>query len=226
VNGVGVAGYSHSSHFVWHTVDLRSMLPPGWQQQALDVVRRCAKRNLITPTSVTSRERYRSSSIPTSIVDGTVVHRELPWLAKIYLDVARETAQKLCAEPVTTAHDIRAGLNLHIQRGRSERYECHVDSSPLTGLLYVTDHPRGTGGELVVANRGDVGTVEDVDADATHIYPVSGHLLVFDARRHSHYVAPLHDPGAIRVVAPMTFFTPSCPESARPADLDGHLGLV
>ena len=30
------------------------------------------------------------------------------------------------------------------------RFECHVDSNPLTGLLFCTDHQAG--GELVIAN--------------------------------------------------------------------------
>ena len=31
------------------------------------------------------------------------------------------------------------------------RYECHVDSNPIEGLLYLTEHPEGNRGELVVS---------------------------------------------------------------------------
>jgi len=67
--------------------------------------------------------------------------------------------------------------------------------------------------------------VGEVDQNASRIYPNSGHLIFFDARKHSHYVAPLVSLDAMRVVVAMNFYTPSCPESARPADLDAHLGL-
>jgi 2OG-Fe(II) oxygenase superfamily len=103
------------------------------------------------------------------------------------------------------------------------RYECHVDSNPLEGLLYVTDHPPGTGGELVVSNRGDVPTAEEVDRDATLIYPVAGHLVFFNGSCHSHYVRPLIAEDGVRVVAAMNYYTPSLPESARPPDLNRHL---
>jgi hypothetical protein len=67
-----------------------------------------------------------------------------------------------------------------------------------------------------------VGT-DEVDRDAATIYPVSGHLVFFDARVHSHYVRPLRDASAIRVVAAMNFYTPSCSEADRPSDLNMHL---
>ena len=41
------------------------------------------------------------------------------------------------------AHDDRYGVVLNVQRGTEMRFECHVDSNPLTGLLFCTDHPDG-----------------------------------------------------------------------------------
>ena len=105
------------------------------------------------------------------------------------------------------------------------RYETHVDSNPLEGLLYVTSHPEGAGGELVVGNVLNARGVEAVDVDCTRIFPVAGQLLFFDARKHSHYVGRLLDEAAVRVVVAMNFYTSTCPESARPKDLDRHLGI-
>ncbi|SDC50804.1 2OG-Fe(II) oxygenase [Streptomyces prasinopilosus] len=176
--------------------------------------------------SVTSRERVGVTAIPVGFVDGTTIAGELPWLREMYYGPFRAVAQLACAEPVFAARDAHIGLNMHIQRGSAERYECHVDSSPLSALLYVTDHPAGSGGELVVSNRGDVRGREEVDADATRVHPVAGQLVVFDARHRTHYVAPLTDPDGVRIVVVMPYYTPSCPESARPTDLDHHLGLA
>ena len=38
------------------------------------------------------------------------------------------------------AADDRYGVVLNVQRGTKMRFECHVDSNPLTGLLFCTDH--------------------------------------------------------------------------------------
>ena len=62
---------------------------------------------------------------------------------------ARESS---CPEQVDTALDERYGVVLNVQFGTRMRFECHVDSNPLTGLLLPVDHPLG-GGELVFAHN-------------------------------------------------------------------------
>ena len=69
----------------------------------------------------------------------------------LFLDLAQEVVS---VERVTTARDARYGVVLNVQRGPDMRFECHVDSNPLTGLLFCTDHPAG-GGELVFAHDRD-----------------------------------------------------------------------
>jgi 2OG-Fe(II) oxygenase superfamily len=103
------------------------------------------------------------------------------------------------------------------------RYECHVDSNPIEGLLYVTDHPKSSGGELAVATKVNAASVADVEADCSVIYPTYGNLVFFDARRFAHYVRPLVSDDARRVVVAMNYYTPSCPESNRPKSLSAHL---
>jgi len=102
------------------------------------------------------------------------------------------------------------------------RFECHVDSNPLTGLLFCTDHRAG-GGELVFAHDPAATDVEAVDRDCTVIRPHAGHLIFFDGRRHPHYARPLADESDMQVVAVMNFYTESCPESTRPRELNRHL---
>ena len=41
-----------------------------------------------------------------------------------------------------SARDKRYGIVLNVQRGTTMRFECHVDSNPLTGLLFYTDHQK------------------------------------------------------------------------------------
>jgi hypothetical protein len=209
--------------FLWHCFDLRPELPDQWQADALEVAKRCSAERTLVPTSVTSREASGDLQIPVLTVGGEKLRREIPWIYELYRTRLRELAQALVDDEVYVAEDVRYGINLNVQRGRSMRYECHVDSNPIQGMLYFTDHPQGTGGELVVSNRGDVRGKDAVDDDAARIYPVAGHLLLFDAREHTHYVEGVENAAGWRVAAAMNFYTASAPESQRPRDLNRHL---
>jgi hypothetical protein len=110
---------------------------------------------------------------------------------------------------------------LNVQRGTRMRFECHVDSNPLTGLLFCTGHQAG--GELVVGHDTAAQCLADVERDCSVIRPQPGHLIFFDARRYPHYARPLTGEFETRIVAVMNFYTESCPESSRPRELNRHL---
>jgi len=103
------------------------------------------------------------------------------------------------------------------------RFECHVDSNPLTGLLFCTDHLPGAGGELVFGHDPSAADVGAIEQDCSVIRPHAGHLIFFDGRRHPHYARPLTSESEVRIAAVMNFYTESCPESTRPAELNHHL---
>jgi hypothetical protein len=175
------------------------------------------------PNAITSREEDKLTPMAICEVDGNDVRRELPWLYDLYRGVFRDLAERSRKEEVFPAESDRYGVILNILRGSATRYICHVDSNPLAGLLYVTDHPPEAGGELVVANNRSAQSTADVDRDCSVIYPASGHLLFFDGRFNPHYVRPLRNGSEIRIVVAMNFYTQSCPESARPQELDGGI---
>jgi hypothetical protein len=93
----------------------------------------------------------------------------------------------------------------------------------MQGLLYLTTCTEETGGALVVARDTTARDTTEVDADAMRIYPSAGQLYFFDARRHAHYVEPLRRDDALRAVLTMNYYSPSCPETLRPAGLDEQL---
>lgn len=208
--------------FSWRSYDLRSVLPTDWQDQILATAANAAPKTL-RPRSVTSREGDPHLKIATLTVNGHIVRQRLPWLYDLYKGLFRDLGQFSVSEPLFTAENDVYGAVLNMQRGTEMRYESHVDSNPLEGLLYVTDHPKGSGGELVVANNPSANSVDEVEADCSIVYPAAGNLIFFDARRFPHYVRPLVQPQSVRVVVAMNFYTPSCSEAARPADLDKHL---
>lgn len=208
--------------FRWTTFDLTSQLPGNWQQEiaaaAMDADFRDFPR-----TPILSRESPDIRYIPRGRVHAVDVQRNLPWLQEFYRSYFLELAQATCAEPVRPALDGRYGIVLNVQRGTGMRFECHVDSNPLTGLLFCTDHPVGAGGELVFAHDPAAANVDAVERDCSVIRPHAGHLIFFDGRRYPHYARPLANESDMRIVAVMNFYTESWPESTRPAELNHHL---
>jgi hypothetical protein len=202
--------------------DLTSYLPEEWQQQISAVAKEADIREFPC-TPILSRESPEVLSILRGRVYGSDVRQSLPWLYGLYRSLFCELAQATYAEPVMPALDDRYGIVLNVQRGADMRFECHVDSNPLTGLLFCTDHPQGSGGELVFAHDQAAADVGAVERDCTVIRPHAGHLIIFDGRQYPHYARPLASESDLRIVAVMNFYTESCPESTRPPELNRHL---
>jgi hypothetical protein len=208
------------SRFRWTSFDLNDSLPPGWQQEILAVAADADFREF-PRTPVLSREAADVLRIARGRVHADQVRARLPWLYKCYHDSFLDLAGEACAEHVTIARDDRYRVVLNVQRGTSMRFECHIDSNPLTALLFCTDHLAG--GELVFANNVTAEGIADVEREPSVVRPHAGHLIFFDARRHAHYARPLTAASDTRVVAVMNFYTESSPESARPRELNKHI---
>jgi hypothetical protein len=172
-------------------------------------------------TPVLSREAADVRYITRGRVHAHQVQHRLPWLYQSYRGTFLELAGEACKEKVSPARDDRYGVVLNVQRGTRMRFECHIDSNPLTGLLFCTDHVNG--GELVFAHDAAAASIADVERDCSVVRPSPGHLIFFDARRYPHYVRPLTHASDMRVVAVMNYYTESCPESSRPPVLNTHL---
>ncbi len=126
--------------FRWTTFDLTGQLPGDWQQEITAVAAGADFRDF-PRTPILSRESADVQHIPRGRVHASDLRRTLPWLYKLYRDAFFDLAREVSAEPVTAALDDRYGIVLNVQRGTTMRFECHVDSNPLTGLLFCTDHP-------------------------------------------------------------------------------------
>lgn len=208
------------SRFRWTTFDVTDILPPTWQREVGSVARDADFRDFPrTPTL--SREAAEIPHISRGRVHADQVRDRLPWLYRAYRSEFLELAGQVCAEPVQAASDERYGIVLNVQQGTSMRFECHVDSNPLTGLLFCTDHLAG--GELVVAHDASAVDIATVERQCSVIRPFAGHLIYFDGRSHPHYARPLTTAFGTRVVAVMNFYTESFPESTRPSELNRHL---
>lgn len=220
---INVENMKKGGLFTYFELDVGARLPTSWKRDIISVARAHANYRTIVPTSVTSRESRTDIEIPVATVGGRKVKAELPWLYDLYRGIFREIGQECVDEPLAIAQDDRYAVNLNVQTGNTMRYECHVDSNPLEGLLYATSHLPGAGGELVVSNEPDELGPQRIKQDSTVIYPESGKLMFFDARSNPHYVSALKNKDDIRVVVAMNYYTPSCSEAMRPKDLNLHL---
>lgn len=208
--------------FQWTTFDVSGVLPPRWRQDATAVATEAEFRDF-PRTPVLSREGADVQHIARGRVHADQVRRRLPWLHRLYRSGFLELAQRVNRDQVMAAQDERYGAVLNVQRGTAMRFECHVDSNPLTGLLFCSDHYTGAGGELVFAHDAAATSVADVDQSCSVLRPQPGHLVFFDGRHHPHYARPLTAASDVRIVAVMNYYTSSFPESTRPRELNRHL---
>ena len=207
--------------FSWSPFDVTSKLPRDWQEDVSSVAAEADFRQF-PRTPVLSREAPDVTHIMRGRVHADTVQQRLPWLYKLYRHDFLTLAAQAHAEPIEPALDDRYGVVLNVQQGTKMRFECHVDSNPLTGLLFLTDHP-ASGGELVVGHdQAAVGT-EAVERSCTVIRPEAGQLIFFDGKTYPHYARALRSDSDVRVIAVMNFYTESCPESTRPRELNRHL---
>ena len=209
-------------HFSWKTFDVTSQLPASWRKDISATIADADIREF-PRTPILSREAADVPNVPRGRVHAGQVRQNLPWLYDFYQGLFLELAGTTCDEPVLPANDDRYGVVLNVQRGTRMRFECHVDSNPMTGILFCTDHPAGAGGELVVANDKTATGITAIDRDCSVIRPHAGQLIFFDGSEHPHYARPLSSGSDMRVVAVMNFYTKSRPESTRPPELNRHL---
>jgi len=207
--------------FHWTTFDLNDwLLPPGWQQDVFATAGTADIREF-PRTPVISRESPDVRQIARGRVHADQVRDHLPWLYKAYRNEILELANEITKDHVSAAQDDRYGIVLNVQRGTKMRFECHVDSNPLTGLLFCTDH--ATGGQLIVAHDTTAEGLGEIDRSCSVIRPHAGHLIFFDARQYPHYARLLTGESETRIVAVMNFYTESFPESSRPKELNQHM---
>jgi 2OG-Fe(II) oxygenase superfamily len=208
--------------FGWTTFDVTWILPDGWQQ---DAVRATAKAEVrpFGRTPVISREAEDVQQVVRGRVHADQLASEMPWLPGLYREAFRELGGQASGRKVYAAADKRYGAVLNMQRGPRMRFECHVDSNPVTGLLFCTDHDLGAGGELVFGHDKTARSLAEIERSCSTLRPQAGHLIFFDGRHRPHYVRPLKAEHDVRIVAVMNYYTDECPESTRPPELNRHL---
>lgn len=219
-NGItALARESISGHLPIFRFDLRPLLPLDWAKQICDFIESYGEPGYLDGTSVTSRQDEFDMIGDGSVIIGVgnVISLEIPWLFELYRTTILELANDLGTGRYKASDDLRSAININVLPAGAQ-YEWHVDSNPLTALLFVTEHPPGTGGELVFRPDPLVRSTEDWELTIT---PRTGDLLLFDARESAHTVLPVREPRR-RISVPMNYYLTEI-ACARPVDLDRYL---
>ncbi len=197
--------------------DVRDLLPPDWQDQISSCSTRASKWQLLDGASVTSREaEFRDAAPPrVGVVTGDVIATELPWLDALYREQFLKLVNTVGEGSYEVSADVRAGVNINTTP-TGARYEWHVDSNPITGLLFATSHAPEDGGQLIF--RPDP-VARPSESWELQVSPSAGTLLVFDARQAAHVVTQVRT--GLRLSVPMNYYFVG--RQDRPEDLDGYL---
>lgn len=187
------------------------LLPDDWVQQVAKVANDQSIRTVLDGRSVTSREPSDIEPIEVYVVTGETIKNKLPWLYDLYRGELLKFASQIKNTKVVSSQDLQSGININLLRGKGSRYEWHVDSNPVTGLLFVTTHEVGDGGELIFK----------VQDEKVTVHPKSGTFIVFDAREIPHTVTPLIN-SFQRISIPMNYYF-SQVDQERPEDLTSYL---
>jgi hypothetical protein len=187
-------------------------LPFDWDRQVHALAASAMVETVLDGSSVTSRELSSSEPVKVGVVVGQRIQQELGWLLRLYMNEFKAFAESLVPAPLIVSDDIDSAININVVKGAGSRYERHVDSNPVTGLLYPSTLSSDCGGGLVF---------EHSDGGIDRIQPRKGLLIVFDATETTHYVEPLLK-DTIRLSIPMNYYFKH-QGVVRPTDLDHYL---
>src|SRR5205085_12683454 len=89
------------------------------------------------------------SPLEVCVVTGETIFEHIRWLHKLYDEDLAEFASQFAKRTVVAADDLPSSVNINLLRGLNARYEKHVDTNPVTGILFVTTLLPTDGGELI-----------------------------------------------------------------------------
>jgi hypothetical protein len=188
------------------------LLPADWEQSVRRAIDAFGAWTYLSGDSVVSREDKLDRELPVLVVTGEVIRQQLPWLRQLYVGHLCSFAANWFGQRLFIAKDERSSININCLRGVGARYEAHVDSNTVTGVLFVTTHLNDAGGSLVFRGANDV---------VASLSPSRGVFAAFDAREITHYVEPLLV-NVDRISIPMNYYDDPVNQE-RPPGLDEYL---
>ena len=185
-------------------------MPKDWDIQVLNLAKTRSIDTILDGDSPTSLEKS-GTKIPISVVMGEVISTELPWLYKVYENEMLEFSSRAFGTALFKCNGVDDSININLVRGVSGRYEWHLDTNPVTGLLFAETLDSDEGGALVFRKF----------EEEYRIQPKRGMFYCFDARDIPHAVEPLKV-ARTRTSIPMNYYLTE-DNSGRTDELNEYL---
>lgn len=173
-----------------------------WRQKAMDLTGSANRRD--TDDGIV--RHY-------SVLDGNRVQREFPSLFGAYAGW-QAMLRAVLGEAVEISIYDRSGVNVRVYHGAGAEHGWHLDTQPITALLYLTTH----------ADEGatEVHPADNPEGPVTALLPVAGSMLLMQGRRCLHRAAPISGKEP-RIAVPLNYYTET--DFVRDASLDvAHYG--
>lgn len=183
---------------ILHISDVSQLenMPSDWVQRILQTVMIHAYQRQFDDNAPTAREKLSPGEVIKSwVVDGEQLSQTDEWLLEIYANEICALASKLTERQVEPGRERLSNVNINLMRGKGSRFEKHVDTNHLTGLLFVSTLSEHQGGALCL----------EVGDELIAIHPEVGKIVFVDARNIPHYVSPLQTEED-RIVIVMNFY--------------------
>ena len=130
---------------------------------------------------MTSRESPFSGEIRSRVVDGNKIRKGLSWLYAFYETALVRIASAAWGRELVASPSSIDAININLIEGPGARYERHVDTNHVTGILFPQSLNPTDGGALVL----------DTTTSPVRILSERSALILFDGRELPHYVSPL-----------------------------------
>ncbi len=192
------------------STDFSSLLPRNWADEVNDLVHTQAHSTVLNGDSETSREAP-GALIPVRVVGGEKVAESLPWLVKLYETEFLEFSSQRTGKKLFRCNNVDDAININCITGNDARYEWHIDTNPVTGILYVETLCENSGGGLVFRKNEEL----------FRFQPIRGWFCCFEGQNVEHAVEPLR--GQIcRTSIPMNYYI-DADNTGRSASLNRYL---
>lgn len=182
------------SHFYKFDLKGSGLLPQNWSSDILALSLAASELIILDGKHPTSMDT-RGDVLQSFVVPGRKIKKDSFWLFLLYNDFFRKLVSVCYGEQYVIGNDLDSSLSVSSIRGIGARYELHVDSNPVTCLLFVSDLKHEDGGQICL-HLPD--RIEVVEARA-------GTLLIFKGSEIPHEVLPLKG-DFIRLSVPMNFY--------------------
>lgn len=200
----------HPSPLKINLVDLGILSPQDLTHIMKTAQKFCKRVTLDSPTPDSTLESP-DDSLTYSIASGELISKKLPEVYRLYEETLPELVRSHVGLSIVPSKYPRTAVTLNLL-SEGERYELHVDSNSVTGLLYINTLLENEGGALRLYYPG---------RKPLDIQPVAGDFLLYDARWVPHEVLSVRAKIG-RLSLPMNYFLETDIE-LRPDLLDNYL---